>query len=165
LVEKIGLKVYLLGWVSHTLTSELRRKGVEFAGQLLGGPEQQQKVDFLDIVTGDESWFLQPYNHQQIRCLSADEVLTRVARTIAALRTMLTVFGSIQGAYFIDWFPPGENATEDTSVKILEPLCQVLHSTRGSGLPRPTVHFDNAAPHRSTATEYCFQSCQFRHAD
>jgi hypothetical protein len=52
----------------------------------------------------------------------------------------------------------------DTSVKILEPRSQVLHSGCSTRLPRPTVHFDNAAHYPSAVSENYFQSCQFRHA-
>jgi hypothetical protein len=42
---------------------------------------------------------------------------------------MLTVFGSIQGAYFIHWLPLGEKFNNGYFCeKMLEPLCQVLHS-------------------------------------
>jgi hypothetical protein len=64
--------------------------------------EQQGTVGFGDILMGDQSWFLQYYNHLQIWRLSADEVLIRMARTIAAPKTMLTVFLSIHDALFID---------------------------------------------------------------
>jgi hypothetical protein len=48
--------------------------------------------------------------------------------------------------------------------KILEPFSEILHGGRAAGSPRPIVHFDNAIPHRSAATENCSQLCQFRHA-
>jgi hypothetical protein len=57
LVEKIGLKKFLLRWVPHTLTSQLRQKRVELSSQLLQVLESQQRVSFRDIVTGDESCF------------------------------------------------------------------------------------------------------------
>jgi hypothetical protein len=43
--------------------------------------------------------------------------------------------------------------------KILEPFSQVLHS---AGSPRPIVHFDNTALHRSAVTGNCVQHCRFR---
>jgi hypothetical protein len=48
--------------------------------------------------------------------------------------------------------------------KTLEPLSEILRGGRAARSPRPIVHFDNAIPHRSAATENCFQLCQFRYA-
>jgi hypothetical protein len=116
-------------------------------------------------VTGDKSQFLQHYNHQQIWFVSAEEVLTKVASTMAAPKTMLTVFLSIHSAIFIDWLPPWEEFNSGYFCeKRPEPLFQVLLSGCGAGSPRSILHFDNAAPHRSAVIENCFQSCQFRHA-
>jgi hypothetical protein len=50
----------------HILTSELRQKRVELAGQLLRVLEQQERVGFPDGMTGPESWFLQHYHHRKI---------------------------------------------------------------------------------------------------
>jgi hypothetical protein len=91
LVDKIGFQ-FLLRWVSHTLTSELRQKRVELSSQLLRVLESQQRVGFRTIMTDDGSWFLWHYDRRQIWCLSADEVPTRMTHTTAAPRTMLTVF-------------------------------------------------------------------------
>jgi hypothetical protein len=66
LAEKLNFKVLFLCWVPHTLINELGQKRVELARQLFRLLEQQQKVGFRDIVTGDESWFLKHYNHRHI---------------------------------------------------------------------------------------------------
>jgi hypothetical protein len=79
-----------------------RRTRVELAGQLLRVLERWQRVGFPDIVIGDESWFLQYYNHRQIWLRSADEVPIRVARPTSAPKTMFIVFLNIYGVIFID---------------------------------------------------------------
>jgi hypothetical protein len=66
LVEKTGPKDFLLRWVPHMLTGELRQKRVELAGQFLRVLEGQQKVGFYDIVIGDDSWFMRHSDHRQI---------------------------------------------------------------------------------------------------
>jgi hypothetical protein len=63
--------------------------------------EQQQRVDFRDIMAGDKSCFLQHYNDRQIWSLSADELPTRVAYTKATTKIMLTVFLSIHSVIFM----------------------------------------------------------------
>jgi hypothetical protein len=55
LVEKIGLKNFLLCWVPHTPAGQLRQKRVKLAGQILQVLEGQQRVGFCDIATGDEA--------------------------------------------------------------------------------------------------------------
>jgi hypothetical protein len=47
--------------------------------------------------------------------------------------------------------------------KILWPLSKILHNSRAARFPRPIVHVDNAASHRSTTTEKYYQCGQFRH--
>jgi hypothetical protein len=102
LVEKIGFKHYFLRWVRHMLTEELRQKRVELSRQLLELLESQRGVNFRDIVTGDESWFLQHSEHERIWCLSADEAPTRVRPAIGVRKTMLIVFLSVRGAVMIN---------------------------------------------------------------
>jgi hypothetical protein len=70
--------------------------------------EGQLILGFCDIVTGDESWFLEHYDHRQIWCGSADEAPTRAVHTIAAQKAMLAMLLSINGVIFINWLPPGE---------------------------------------------------------
>ena len=165
LVETLGFKNYILRWVPHILTAELRQKRVEFARQLLEVLESQRVVGFAHLVTGDESWFLRHYERERMWCLSADEVPTRVKPTIATPKTMLTVFLSVRGAIFTDWLPSGAKFNSTYFCEyILGPLSQILHSQHNPDAARPIVHFDNATPHRSTATEAFFERCRFRHA-
>jgi hypothetical protein len=73
-------------------TVELREKLVQLSTQLLPLLESQQRIDFRDAVTGDESWILPHYDHRQTWCVSADEVPTRVSHTIAAPDSMQRVY-------------------------------------------------------------------------
>jgi hypothetical protein len=117
LVERIGFKNYILRWVPHMLTVELREKRVQLSTQLLQLLESQQRIGFRDIVTGDESWILQHYDHRQIWCVSADEVPTKVSSTITAPESMLTVFLSVREVAFTNWLPSGGKSTGATSVQ------------------------------------------------
>jgi hypothetical protein len=65
LLEKIGLQNFSVRWVPYTLTSDLRQKQVELSIQLFRVLESQPRVGFRDIVTGDESWFFQDYDHRE----------------------------------------------------------------------------------------------------
>jgi hypothetical protein len=71
-------------------------------------------------------------------------------------KTMLTVFLSIDGAILINWLIPVEKFNSGCFCEILEPLSEVLRSARGAGSLKPIVHFENATPHRSAATEIAF---------
>jgi hypothetical protein len=90
-------------------------KRIEPAGQFLELLENQQSVQFHDIVPGGESRFC---NIMRTRgyCVSADEVRTKARLTIIAPKTMLTVFLSVLGAIFINWLPLGRSSTVTTSV-------------------------------------------------
>jgi hypothetical protein len=62
--------------------------------------ESQQTVGFRDIVTGDESWFLQRYHHRQIWCISVNEIPTRVTYTIE-----LTSGEKFNSGHFCEKYP------------------------------------------------------------
>jgi hypothetical protein len=116
--------------------------------------ESQQKVGLRDIVAGDESRFLQHSGHRQIWCISADEVPTRMTQTIAAQKTMLTVFLSIDGTILINWFTPGSKFNSGYFCEeILEPFSEILPGGRAAGFLRPIMYFDRITPNRSAATE------------
>jgi hypothetical protein len=82
MVEKIGFKIFLLRWIPHELIDELRKQRDELAQQLLRVLKSQQRINFRDIATGDMSRCLQHFNHRQIWCVLADEVLMRVIHMI-----------------------------------------------------------------------------------
>jgi hypothetical protein len=111
-------------------------------------------MEFSDIVTKDESEFLQHYDHERMWRVSAEEVPTRVRPTIAASKTMLTVFLSGRGAIFLNWLRSrGKVNSNYFCQHILRSLAQILHSGRNTRSPRPIVHFNNATPHRLPATD------------
>jgi hypothetical protein len=58
LVEKIGFNNYFLRWVPHMLTQELPQKRVELSRQRLELLESQRGINFRDIVTGDEGFWV-----------------------------------------------------------------------------------------------------------
>jgi hypothetical protein len=73
------------------------------------------------------------------------------------LKTMLTLFLSIDNAIWINWPTPGEKLNRGYFCEtILEPLTEILHGERAAGSPRPIAHFDDAMSHRSAATEIAF---------
>jgi hypothetical protein len=74
LIERMRFNNYLLRWIPHVLTEELWKKRVDLSKELLQLLESQQRFGFRDIVTGDESWFLQNYERRRIWCLPGDEV-------------------------------------------------------------------------------------------
>jgi hypothetical protein len=143
----------------------LRQERVQLSPQRLEVIESQQRIGFRDVVTGDESWFLQHYAHRQIWCVSADEVPTRVTHKIAAPKSMLTLLLSVRGVVFTNWLPSTGNVESSYfCTELLEPRTQIVHERPISHSTRPIGHFDNAAPHRAAASESCFQRARFCHA-
>jgi hypothetical protein len=108
LIERIGFKNDLLRWIPHVLTDDPRQRRVDLSRELLQLLRSQQRVGLHDMVTEDESWFLQHYKHRQIWCLPGDEVPKRVIQTIDTPKTMLKVFLGAEGAVFTDWLLTGE---------------------------------------------------------
>jgi hypothetical protein len=54
--ESLQFKSRHFKWVRCMLTDELRQKRIEGARTLLNVLEAQQRIEFRDIKTGDESW-------------------------------------------------------------------------------------------------------------
>jgi hypothetical protein len=129
---------------------------------LIWALESQQRVGFCDIVTGDKSWFLQYYGHRQILCISADDVPTRVAHTITAQKNNADCILKYRQRHLNQLAHAQGKIQQLLRLrKALEPLSEILHGGRAARSPKPILRFDNAIPHRSAATENCFQLCQF----
>jgi hypothetical protein len=74
------------------------------------------------------------------------------------------MFSSVHGAVLVNELPPGEEFnSRNFCQQMLDPLYEILHSERTTGLPKVIVPFGNATLHRSPGTENCFQRCEFPH--
>jgi hypothetical protein len=78
--------------VPHVLTRELRDRRVEGARALLDVFCQQNKTDFQDIITGDESWIFIDTAPSSFWYWSDEELPTRPRRTISADKRILIAF-------------------------------------------------------------------------
>jgi hypothetical protein len=74
------------------LTEELRQKRVDGSRALLDTLEAQQRIEFCDIVTGDESWVYLDMILNPIWIGAEETVLTRPRTMIASTKAILTVF-------------------------------------------------------------------------
>jgi DNA-binding transcriptional ArsR family regulator len=64
LQNSLAMRNFHLRWIRHRLTEDLRQKRISVCKEMLPIIEAQNKSDFHDLVTGDESWFMLEYEHE-----------------------------------------------------------------------------------------------------
>jgi hypothetical protein len=97
LTESLQFKNRHFKWVPYMLTEELRQKRFDGARTLLDGLEAKQRIEFCDIVTGDESWIYLYMNPNSTwigsdRIGSEETTPTRLRTMIVSIKAMLIVF-------------------------------------------------------------------------
>jgi transposase len=54
--EDLGLRKFYLRWVPHTIDAPQKQNRVTLSGELLEILREQRAKNFIDVITGDESW-------------------------------------------------------------------------------------------------------------
>jgi hypothetical protein len=80
-----------LQWILHKLTDDLRQRDVAICDELLPMLEAQEKKQFFDLVTADESWFLLEYKNETQWCVSRQEIAMNVRSRIQTRKFMFIV--------------------------------------------------------------------------
>jgi hypothetical protein len=151
LTESFQFKSWHFKSVPYMLTKELGRKRVDGARTLLDALEAEQRIEFRDIVTGDESWIYLQMSPNSI-WIGAEEIApTRPRTTIASTKTMLAVFWGIRGVRPVNWLPLDASFNKAHSNQhILQVMASELHAGEETKhYPWPLLHMNNARPHRS----------------
>jgi hypothetical protein len=144
--DTLGFTVRHLRWVPHILSDQQKQRRVECSRELLTLLESQQRRDWQDIVTLDESWFYFTTDHEQIWLPSEGRVPERERKMIQSPKLMLTIAWNPAGFHVIAFLPKGCKFNAQYYIsEVLDPLVQ-WHRTRGRGRSNQilTVHADNA---------------------
>jgi hypothetical protein len=64
LVSVLGMRKFSLRWVPHDLTEFQKAQRVKDSRGLLKALKVDAKNNFVNIITGDESWYYWSYEHQ-----------------------------------------------------------------------------------------------------
>lgn len=147
----MGYKNVALRWIPHQLNPSQKVNRVRVSKILLKILENSRKNGFVDIITGDESWFIYYYQYDSKWVVETDTIPEKVKPNRYDRKTMLTIFIGIDGLVFRDVKPENMNMNSDYFINnILEPISKLdkVVNLQKSG-KNCLIHFDNARCHTS----------------
>jgi histone-lysine N-methyltransferase SETMAR len=161
-----GFVLRNLRLVPHALSPSEKASRVDMAIQLKKSIETAKHQGWRFFLTGDESWFYFTTDYEHMWTPEGATLPTRVRRTVASAKRMLTVFWSPLGFPVIKALPKGMrfNAEYFCSVILREiDANRPSHSAvdRGRNL---VLHFDNATVHTARCTQEFMRENRMRRA-
>ena len=153
LTQVLHLKFRHWRWTPHSLSDDQKVARVDGANMLRAELLMARRRNWNLFWTGDESWIL--WNTQRSGSwLAVDEELpVRVKQTIAAPKSMITIFFNPHSFPIVEVLP--EKASFNAAYFIdcvVTPLAQLHASTAGDNARRKLrLHFDNSPCHTSRA--------------
>jgi transposase len=145
------MKKKLLKWVPHSLNATQKRIRKELATEMLTILKEDEENDFVNIITGDESWFWYRYDYDAVWVKPGGVVPERPKQGLGSEKVMIEVFWGVDGTpVFVD-LPKGETMTAKVFEKlVLDKLIppeieKGEHETESDMI----IHFDNAPCHKA----------------
>ncbi|KAA6357905.1 MAG: putative mariner transposase [Streblomastix strix] len=141
-------------WVPHTLSRSNKDQRVEYSKELLPQIKSFVKNNFLDIVTGDETWIYLK-NYALISWIKKSDEQPETPRGgIGDEKRMYTVFFSGVGIEYVHVLPKKQTMDSEVFVNdILKPLEQQIIKERNPKEGQIHLHFDNCRVHTSYYTQ------------
>lgn len=148
LTEVLGYKNYTLRWVPYSLTNDLKNKRVNGALELKSILVSESQKDFINLITGDQSWFFLSYEPAKKWSISKDDVPFRVSKSICTEKVMITVMFSKNRIFHIDMMKKGQSFNTEYFINnVLEPTIDEFRKT--SKKKKLKLHLDNCRVHNS----------------
>jgi len=112
------------------------------------------------VLTSDESWFTHYNPHQGKWAKTGAHAGQRARPTSTKEKTMVVVFWSFTGFFFVTALPPGQTYNSEYVATTLVPQLEAKREeTRPAiGLGGTKLHWDNARPHIAESTKMLLQS-------
>jgi transposase len=105
----LELKEFHLRWVPHTIAPTQKGNRVTLSRKLLTILFQEREKNFMDIMTGDESWFFLHDPHASAWAGSRDDLPVRIKPEIDAEKCLISVRWSVNGIHSPLDVPKGES--------------------------------------------------------
>lgn len=141
-------------WIPHSLTNPQKKSRVNGAKELLTVLLACQKINWLNIITGDQSWFQLSYGIDGAWLDDGEERPECDGSKIQLTKIMVTFIWGVHGIFLIDFLPEGESYN---SSYFIENVLIPIHSKR-SEMWRDSkrrliwLHLDNSKIHNSEAS-------------
>ena len=138
-------------WIPHSLTDTQKKSRVKGAKELLTVLLACQKINWLNIITGDQSWFQLSYGIEGAWLNEDDERPECDGCKIQLTKIMVTFIWGVHGIFLIDFLPEGEKYN---SSYFIENVLIPIHSKRSemwkdSNRRLIWLHLDNSKIHNS----------------
>ena len=123
-------------------------------GDLLKELNSMRPTGMAYLLTSDESWFFHDNPHQAKWATDSASAGTRPLHTIGSTKTLVVVFWSFTGFFYLDVVPDGTRYNSDFITENLIPGIEgaISESRPIIGLSKTKLHWDNARPHSSAKT-------------
>jgi hypothetical protein len=95
----LQVKKFNLRWVPHSLADAQKSEWVSLSTDILKILKENQETGFVNIITGDESWFYFEYLHQSVWVPSRDEVPERIKQKIDMKKCLISAIWSVNGIH------------------------------------------------------------------
>jgi hypothetical protein len=108
-MSRNGYILNSLGWILHALTSEPKEVRFDLCLQLLLKLRAHAHDNWRHLDTGNEGWLYYEYVRDRIWAALDENTLKVDNRTIASMKTVLTVLWNPHGFHVVIILPPDES--------------------------------------------------------
>ena len=125
LIHHLKYKCRKLHWVPHYLSDPQKKQRVECCKQILTILQNQKRLHWRYIITGDESWFTYhtQYGYQWIP--EDEEAQEDIKISNMSPKILVIQFWNPNGIAILKVLPAGQTLNGDTFLQsIIEPLCE-----------------------------------------
>ena len=150
LKDDMGLRKYVRKWVPHELTVEQKEERVQRSIEILEILKKAAKKNFINIMTGDESWFYLKYESSFMYSSSPEKVPHRTSMTISSEKFMVTMFFNGNSLLCCDILPKGHKYNQRYFIDHIIPEIQLNTDEIEDepDLENMMIHMDNCRVHK-----------------
>jgi hypothetical protein len=154
-------------WVPHTLDECAQQARVEMANSMLKMIAEARHQSWPYFLTGDESWFFDSTDDEQLWLPRGEMAPTRARHIISTPRVIITILWSPLGFPVIDLLPAGEKfPARYFRDSIVPQIAEQRPSDAQQNMGRKfVVRIDSATPHKPKLTKSCFKILRLHEAD
>ena len=152
--DELHLHHFMVRWVPHSLSDLQKSNRVEICRQLLIELKIMTPTGRSYIMTSDESWFLLNNPYHSKWAIDQKSAGSRPRTTIGSEKSLLAIFWSFTGFYYVHAVPEGSRYNSDFIIDSLLPgIEEKISETRPVlRMAKTKLHWDNARPHIAAKT-------------
>jgi histone-lysine N-methyltransferase SETMAR len=151
--EKLGMKKVSTRWVPHILTQDQMQARVEQAQLMKGILLKNKQYGFLNIVTGDESWFYLFYPPSSKWIKKEEDRPVMESMSHLSKKVMVTICFSSTGLRHLFTLPHGQTMNAKSFVDyVLKPVEKSYEMIELPPDAPCLIHYDNARVHLAKHT-------------